>query len=368
MSQQELICALLLHRIVGSTRAYAELLEHHGSAEGVFAARRAELEPLLDGRQTLVDAILAGPDPTRVQAELDWLAQPDCSVVALSDPDYPPLLRQINDPPPLLFVRGARAFLTQPQIALVGSRNPTSGGCENAHEFARALGQAGLVITSGMALGIDACAHRGALDAGGATVAVAATGLDRVYPARHRDLAHAIAERGAIVSEFPLGSPPRRDHFPRRNRIISGMSVGVVVVEAALQSGSLITARLGGEQGREIFAIPGSIHSPLARGCHALIKQGAKLVETARDILEELGPLVQAQAATQNEIPVTRSHANDNVATQVLLDHIGHDPVDVDTLVERSGLTPEVISSMLLHMELHGLIETCPGGKIQRLS
>lgn len=361
---------LLLHKLAGSSRAMANLLDRFGTAEAVFAATRGELDRVLMDKSSMVDALLEGADPTRVQAELDWLAQPACHVVTLADPDYPPLLREIADAPPLLYVRGDRSVLMLPQIAVVGSRNPTTAGCENAQHFARSLVQAGMTITSGLALGVDACAHRGALDAGGLTIAVAATGLDRVYPSRHRELAHEIALSGALVSEFPLGSPPRRDHFPRRNRIISGMSTGVLVVEAALRSGSLITARLAGEQGREVFAIPGSIHSPLARGCHALIRQGAKLVEAARDILEELAPLVQAQLEEEPGRPA----ANDNVATwsksnpefETILAHVGYDPVDVDTLVGRSGLTPEVISSMLLQMELYGLIEACPGGKYQR--
>jgi DNA processing protein len=370
MSQRELIASLVLHRLAGSSRTLFLLLDRFGAAENVFAATRSELGVVLEGKTSLIDAILEGADPARAQTELTWLAQPGCHVVTLADPDYPTLLREIADPPPLLFVRGVKSVLTQPQIAVVGSRNPTATGCENAHHFAQTLAHAGLVITSGLALGIDACAHRGALDAQGATIAVAATGLDRVYPSRHRELAHEIAETGALVSEFPLGSPPRRDHFPRRNRIISGMSTGVVVVEAALQSGSLITARLAAEQGREVFAIPGSIHSPLARGCHALIRQGAKLVETARDILEELGPLVGAQdrekagRANQNDAPNSLSNEKHEYAP--ILAHLGHDPVDIDTLVERSGLTPEAISSMLLQMELYGLIETCPGGKYQR--
>jgi DNA processing protein len=350
------------------------LLERFGSADSVFAASRTDLAEVLDGKASLVDAILAGPDPAQVGQELAWLALPHSHVVTQADTDYPPLLREIADAPVLLFLRGERSVLLEPQIAVVGSRNPTPGGCDNAREFARALADAGLIITSGLALGIDACAHRGALEAGGRTIAVAATGLDRVYPARHRDLAHEIVSQGAIVSEFPLGSPPKREHFPRRNRIISGLSVGVVVVEAALQSGSLITARLGTEQGREVFAIPGSIHSPLARGCHALIRQGAKLVETARDILEELGPLVSAQIsghrrnANESRPAVSDSLSRDCQEFARILPHFGHDPVTIDTLVERSGLTPDAISSMLLQMELHGLIEVCPGGKYQRTS
>jgi DNA processing protein len=372
MTQPALIPWLLLHKLAGSTRTFVDLLDRFGSAEAVFAASRTDLSHVLEARTPLIDALLEGAQAERVQAELDWLAQPGCHVVTLADSDYPSLLREIADAPPLLFVRGVRSVLGLPQIALVGSRNPTATGCENAQHFAQSLAQAGMAITSGLALGIDACAHRGALDAHGVTIAVAATGLDRVYPSRHRELAHAIAVSGALVSEFPLGSPPRRDHFPRRNRIISGMSTGVVVVEAALRSGSLITARLAGEQGREVFAIPGSIHSPLARGCHALIRQGAKLVETAQDILEELGPLVRAQrhAGPGREKANDCDHArsNENPAYDMILAQLGYDPVDVDTLVERSGLTPEVISSMLLQMELYGLIEACPGGKYQRSS
>ncbi len=372
MTQPALIAWLLLHKLAGSSRTFVNLLDRFGSAAAVFAATRTDLTGVVEGKTTLIDAILEGIDAARVQAELDWLAQPGCHVVTLADTDYPPLLREIADAPPLLFVRGVRSVLLLPQIALVGSRNPTATGCENAQHFAQSLAHAGMAITSGLALGIDACAHRGALDAHGVTIAVAATGLDRVYPSRHRELAHEIAVSGALVSEFPLGSPPRRDHFPRRNRIISGMSTGVVVVEAALRSGSLITARLAGEQGREVFAIPGSIHSPLARGCHALIRQGAKLVETARDILEELGPLVRVQMGVRlvHEDPddSAGSRSKENPEYDILLAHLAHDPVDVDTLVERSGLTPEVISSMLLQMELYGLIEACPGGKYQRSS
>ena len=210
----------------------------------------------------------------------------------MDDAAYPGLLREIPDPPPLLYVRGDPAALVRPQIAITGSRNPTAGGRRNAEEFANALSRAGLTVTAGLALGIDASAHHAAIQAGGCTIGVMGTGIDRVYPSQHRELAHNIARQGAIVSELPLGSAPRRENFPRRNRIISGMSVGVLVVEAGIHSGSLITARLGAEQGREVFAIPGSIHSPLARGCHALIRQGAKLVENTSDVLEEIGACV----------------------------------------------------------------------------
>jgi DNA processing protein len=355
---------LTLSRVPGlAGREVIALLEHFKTIDAVFAARRAELAPLLPAKAATVEALLAGVAAEPLEAELRWLDEPGNQLVTLGDDDYPPLLREIPDPPICLYVRGRRELLARRQFAIVGSRNPTPGGCLNAAAFAEALTHAGLLITSGLALGVDGCAHRAALDAGGATLAVAATGLDRVYPAGHRDLAHRIAEHGALLSEFPLDTPPRREHFPQRNRLISGLSLGVLVVEAALKSGSLITARLAAEQGREVFAIPGSIHSPLARGCHRLIRQGAKLVETAQDILEELGPLaaVGRPAESGGVAPLDARLAQ-------LLEQLGYDPVAPDTLVERSGLTPEAISSMLLHMELRGLIAACPGGKYQRIS
>jgi DNA processing protein len=284
----------------GTPRA---LLEHFGSIENIFSASRGQLEKSLAGRCAAIDAILSGPDDAALKPELDWLGAPQHHLLVWSDPDYPPLLREIPDPPVMLYVMGDRRVLARPQLAIVGSRNPTPVGRENARAFAKSLAEAGLVITSGMALGIDGAAHRGALEAGGQTIAVAGTGLDRVYPPRHRDLAHDIARHGALVSEFPLGTPPRPENFPVRNRLISGLSLGTLVVEAALQSRALITARLATEQGREVLAIPGSIHSPQSRGCHALIRQGAKLVETARDILEELGPLASVARQAARESP-----------------------------------------------------------------
>ena len=360
---------LTLSRVPGlGGRDVMELLARFGTIDAIFAARRAELGEILPEKAPTIEAILGGVAAERVGAELRWLEEPGNHLVTLGDADYPPLLREIADPPVCLYLRGVRGVLAQPQLAIVGSRNPTPGGCLNAEAFAEALTHAGLTVTSGLALGIDGCAHRAALAAGGGTIAVAATGLDRVYPARHRELAHQIAERGALVSEFPLGTPPRREHFPQRNRLISGLSLGVLVVEAALKSGSLITARLAAEQGREVFAIPGSIHSPLTRGCHQLIRQGAKLVETAQDILEELGPLAQAarSGGAGAARPPTAAALEPSMAG--LLEHLGYDPVAPDTLVERSGLTPEAISSMLLQMELRGLIAACPGGKYQRIS
>jgi DNA processing protein len=252
----------------------------------------------------------------------------------------------------------------------VGSRNPTAAGSRTATEFARHLSAAGLVISSGLALGIDAASHRGALDAGAPTVAVMGTGLDRVYPARHRDLARQIAERGALISEFPVGTAPRAENFPRRNRIISGLSLGTLVVEAAIRSGSLITARYAGDQGREVFAIPGSIHNPLARGCHHLIRQGAKLVETANDVMDELGMLADScypagQVTVETEVAAEPSKLDSEY--QYLIDFIAYEDTSVDQLVGSSGLTPAEVSSMLLQLELSGYIASSPGGLYNRL-
>jgi DNA processing protein len=358
---------LHLHQLTGGGARMRRLLDTFGSPDGVYGAPRTELLPHFDGDQTPIEALRAGPQPADFQQERLWLEDPHNHLLCLGEAAYPPLLRELNDAPPMLFVRGDPLLLSLPQLAVVGSRNPSRGGCENARAFSETLVRAGLIITSGMALGIDACAHEAALAAGGGTIAVAGTGLDRVYPATHHELAHAIAEHGALVSEFALGMPPLRENFPRRNRLISGLSLGVLVVEAALKSGSLITARLAAEQGREVFAIPGSIHSPLSRGCHALIRQGAKLVETAEDILEELQALVGFVAS-----PVpghsTIAAALIDPQEQQLLELMGHDPVELDTLIALSGLTAGAVSSMLLAMELRGLVESRPGGKVQRTS
>ncbi|WP_459872974.1 DNA-processing protein DprA [Endothiovibrio diazotrophicus] len=340
------------------------VLERWGGPLPLFEASRAELESL-GLRRTAIDFIV-DPDPSLIEPDLAWLAEEGNHLVTLNDPAYPALLREIADAPALLYLRGDPAMLGELQLAVVGSRTPTAGGRRAAYDFARHLGGAGLVITSGLALGVDAAAHEGALDGGGRTVAVVGTGLDRVYPARHRELAHRIAERGALVSEFPVGVGPRPEHFPRRNRIISGLSLGTLVVEAAVRSGSLITARLAAEQGREVFAIPGSIHNPLARGCHGLIRQGAKLVEQASDILEELGQLAGVALAVGAEGaaaggPETGGGERDGEYGR-LLDCLGFDPLSMDRLVACSGLTAEAVSSMLLVLELDGQVESLPGG------
>ncbi len=347
------------------------LVERFASIETLFAADRPSLHAAFEDESIFsvghadppvaIDAILSGPKPATFAADLAWLTEEDHHLVTWSDSDYPPLLREIPDPPAVLYVNGQRESLNHPQLAIVGSRNPTPLGAQNASAFARSLVQSGLSITSGLALGIDAAAHRGALEAGGTTIAVAGTGLDRVYPARHRELAHTIAARGALVSEFPIGTPARAGNFPVRNRLISGLSLGVLVVEAAVQSGSLITARLAGEQGREVFALPGSIHSPLARGCHALIRQGAKLVETAVHILEELGPLAQIAQGQPRPVISTNAPALAPLERQ-LLDCLGYDPMHVDAVIDRSGLTADTVSSILLQLELRGLVLAGPSG------
>lgn len=360
------LLALLRAPGIGPAR-FARLLNHFGSAAAVFSANRAELQSLELPNSAL--DYLRAPDWRAVDQDLAWLECPDNHLLQLSDSRYPYLLRQIASPPPLLFVHGDAHCLRAPQLAIVGTRNPTPLGRETAHRFAAHLASAGLIITSGLALGIDAAAHHGALAGGGQTLAVMGTGLDRVYPAKHRELAHTIAKCGALVSELPIGTPAIAENFPRRNRLISGLTLGVLVVEAAIRSGSLITARQALDQGREVFAIPGSIHNPLSKGCHALIRQGAaKLVETADDILEELGAL----AAITNESvpqPVSVATGDDlDDANRCLLAAIGDESVGIDLLVDRCALTVNEVSSMLLILELKGYVAAIPGGLYCRLN
>ncbi|MDN5870746.1 MAG: DNA-processing protein DprA [Nitrococcus sp.] len=345
-------------------RAFQRVIECFQTPEAFLAASREEQQRA--GLSGEILAAVARVDEAGVEEDLRWLEGKDHHLLRCIDPAYPQQLRCIAAAPPLLFVVGKPAVLMQPQLAVVGSRNPTPGGAVNAHDFAAHLARAGLAVTSGLALGIDADAHRGALEVDGLSVAVLGTGPDRVYPARHRDLADAIAERGALVTELPTGSGPRREHFPRRNRIISGLALGTLIVEASRFSGSLITAQHALDQGREVFAIPGSIHNPLARGCHELIRQGAKLVESASDVLEELPPLV----APVTEIPVeSTADATPPLDPDYrrLLTALGHDPAPVDVLLQRTGLTPDVLSSMLLQLELMGYVAVCPGGRYARL-
>jgi DNA processing protein len=332
------------------------LLSAFGLPSQVLGASRAALARALG--EELAARLLSDENAAGVDAALAWAALPGNAIVALGDDAYPPLLLETPDPPALLYVRGRVELLTARAFAIVGSRNGTAQGLANAESFARTLSRAGLTIVSGLALGIDAAAHRGALDGPGATIGVLGTGIDIIYPARNADLFAALVERGAIVSEFPLGTPPAAANFPRRNRVISGLARGVLVVEAALDSGSLITARLAAEQGRDVFAVPGSIHSPLSKGSHALIKQGAKLVESAQDVLEELG-VVASTPIPSRDMPEE---------THALLRHMGHDPCNVDTLCGRSGLTADVVSAMLLQLELEGRVASLPGGRYQRMA
>lgn len=344
----------LIPGIGGETQR--KLLAAFGLPAAIFAAGRLAARAVVGERADL----LFDFDPAEgVDRSRAWAAQPGQHIVTLADAAYPPALLEIADPPTLLYVRGDPALLRQRGLAVVGSRNATPQGMQTAESFSRTLAGSGLAIVSGLALGIDAAAHRGALAAGGATVAVIGTGADRLYPARNRELALAIAERGAIVSEFPLGTPAIAANFPRRNRIISGLARGVLVVEAAPESGSLITARLAAEQGREVFAIPGSIHSPVARGCHKLIKQGAKLVETAQDILEEIGDFPASTASA----PVATVAPDDDA----ILGALGHDPCNLDDLAERTGLAADRLLGELLTLELAGLIAALPGNRYQRL-
>jgi len=298
-----------------------------------------------------------------INYDLDWLEQQNNSVITFNDTNYPIQLKEIADPPPILFVRGNPDLLSLPQIAIVGSRNPSALGKETAFSFARTLSLCGFVITSGLALGIDGASHRGALNAKGYTVAVAGTGLDRVYPARHKELATEIVNTGVMISEFPPGTTAKANHFPRRNRIISGLCQGLLVVEAAKQSGSLITARMALEQNREVFAIPGSIHNPLARGCNALIREGAKLVETTQDILEELNQYYQQD---EKLLPLTTQSTLD-LEQQTLLNRVMFSPTSIDHLVENTGESVEAISSMLLILELQGYLEATAGGCYVRI-
>ncbi|UZE96126.1 DNA-processing protein DprA [Alkalimarinus alittae] len=402
---------------VGATR-YHKLIEWFGSADAVVMGDRklmvaAGVKPasvrLLD--QYAVNG-LDSELGRLIKRDLDWASEPNNSLLLIQDKDYPPLLKHIDSPPPVLYIKGARGLLSEPQLAMVGSRSPSIDGKENAYRFAKSIVNVGLVVTSGMALGVDGAAHKGAIDGGGHTIAVVGTGLDITYPARHRGLSAEILERGAIVSELPLGTQPHPSNFPRRNRIISALSLGVLVVEASPRSGSLITAHCALDQGREVYAIPGSIHNPMARGCHQLLRQGAKLVESADDIFEELSSLLAFHQLIRNDAarapaainkppqvtadlfesesttdPASTVSASTltassttttattisveppehfpialNDAEKTLLDLLGYDVVSVDLAVERSALSAEDISILMMSLELKGVVQAVPGG------
>jgi DNA processing protein len=334
------------------------LLAKFGLPEAVLARGQHELAQFLGA--PVLDALRSRAVQEAVQRGLDWASAEHHCIVTLADDAYPKALLETADPPAVLYACGRLPLLQHPAIAIVGSRNATAQGMANAEQFARALSAAGLTVVSGLALGIDAAAHRGGLAGPSATIAVLGTGIDVIYPQRNAELAAEIARRGLLLSEFPLGTAAVAHNFPRRNRLISGLARGCLVVEAAMASGSLITARLAADQGRDVFAIPGSIHSPLSKGCHALIKSGAKLVESADDVLAELSGFRPSGRASTAERSASQPASG-------LLAVMGHDPVDVDFLCERAGLSAEQVAAQLLRLELEGRVTALPGGLYQRL-
>lgn len=360
MSHEAIIPWVALSRVYGlGGQGICNLLRVFGSPEAVFSATKKQLAEVVS--ETVASEIILGTNQAEIQSTLDWLnASETNQIITLADEAYPQLLLEIHDPPPLLYCKGDVQLLNTPSIAMVGSRNASPQGDKNAQDFAEALTQHGYTIISGMALGIDGAAHRGALRGEGKTIAVVGTGLDIVYPAKHRDLAHQIVSSGLIISEFGIGTPSRPENFPRRNRIISGLSLGCLVVEANVQSGSLITAKLAAEQGREVFSIPGSIHSPVSKGCHLLIKQGAKLVDCVQDILDELN--------SKTNMQMRQTIAKNSAEPHPVLDCMGYDPINIESLVTISGLTAESLSAMLMVLELEGQVATLPGGLYQRIA
>jgi DNA processing protein len=337
-------------------------------ARGILAATESSRRHAGIPRSTR--QFLASSPSVLGAAERTWLENPRHHVLPFTDPRYPNLLRSTGRHPIALFVMGNPEVLNDPQLAVVGTRNPSAQGRETAREFAEYLAGRGLAITSGLAEGIDSAAHRGALAAQGVTLAVLGSGADVVYPRSNAPLAEEIRHQGAVISGFPLGTPPRRENFPQRNQIIAGLSLGTLVVEAARRSGSLITARWAAESGRELFAVPGSIHSPLSRGCHELIRQGAKLTETAHDILSELdfsGFFSGQILAAKDHHCVARRETGMDKDHKILLDALGFDPADLDVLVVRTGFKPEAVSSMMLILELEGHVQAAPGGRYSRV-
>lgn len=351
--------------------------ERLAAAGGDIHAVLASLRQASNRLEPAAAAWLARPDECQLAADMDWLAQDNHRLLCCIDDDFPPQLENIPQPPAVLFVDGRVDLLLYPQIAMVGSRGASTAGLAHARAFAHTLGQAGFAITSGLADGIDGAAHRAALEADVPTLAVIGTGPDLAYPRKHRELSRRIAARGALISEFPPGTAARADHFPRRNRIIAGLSLGTLVVEAGLRSGSLITARLAAEQGREVFALPGSIHNPLARGCHRLIREGARLVEEAGEIVETLAPAARllgvelAARLQQNDSEEVASAdqgvTKDEPGNARLLRELGHEPATLDELVQRTGCSASALSSMLLMLELSARVEALPGNRYQRL-
>ena len=338
-----------------SASALRALLKHYGLPEAILRQSRATLAAHLGA--VALESMYSEETRARVDAALAWTDHERHEIITLADAQYPGALLESGDPPALLYARGRMDLLGAPSLAVVGSRNATPQGRRDAEQFSAAFSEAGITIVSGLALGIDAAAHRGGLSGRGSTIAVLGTGVDVAYPRSNATLAAEIAERGLLLSEFPLGTPALAHHFPRRNRIISGLSKGCLVVEAAIASGSLITARMAAEQGRDVFAIPGSIHSPVSRGCHALIKSGAKLVECAEDVIGELSLAPPQAVASRPSMP-----------PDPLLDCMGPDPIDIDSLSLRAGRGAQEVASDLLRLELAGMIAALPGGLYQRLN
>ena len=352
------------------SQRFAALISQHAAATEVVDLPRAEL--LAAGLSERHVDRLKTPDRRRADQWRRWLERPGRRLITRESSDYPSMLKELPDPPLALWAEGARSdLLNSPQLAMVGSRKPTANGRETALRFSRYLSERGLTIVSGLATGIDGASHRGGLQGCGSTVAVLGSGPDVLFPRSHERLSAEIIARGLIVSEYPPGTPPLAAHFPQRNRIIAGMSVGTLVVEAARRSGSLITARLAGNYGREVFAIPGSIHNPMARGCHRLIRDGAKLVEDAADVLVELPPLLQLTVETADpasETPADEAPLASQPGYAELLAALGFDPGGISDLARRTGLTTAELSSMLLLLEMEGLVEALPGGRYSRLS
>lgn len=366
--EEQLRHELALNRVQGLSASHKSMLCHRlGSAVAVFNSPASSL--LRFGLSRAVMQALQSPDWRAVERDLAWSRQNDHHILGMQDPAYPALLKEIADPPFLLFVRGNTGILDCLQISIVGTRKPTASGRQIARRLATDLAAYGLVITSGLATGIDSMSHQGALEGGGWTVAVLGNGADVIYPRGNARLVEKILERGAVVTEYSPGTPPRKQNFPARNRIISGLSVGTIVVEAAIRSGSLITARTAVEQGRDVFAVPGSTLNPVAHGCHWLIKQGARLTESATDILEELSfEMRRAQPVATGQNAGEPAGAGSKAEEAVLLEAIGFEPISVDELVRTSGLTAAEVSSMLLNMELSGLIESQLDGTYIRVA
>ncbi len=370
MDDSELTACLRLSAITGLTAIEKQrLLEHYLQPSAIFSATLDEIKALVLIPGTQLRAAFSSADEARLEQQLALLKSHHIYPLTHNHPDYPPLLRQIPDAPSVLYTRGNIELLSGPQLAMVGSRHASPGGIKTAQAFASDFSCAGLTITSGLAAGIDTAAHRGAINELGGTIAVVATGLDEVYPKSNLELARAIVSRGVMVSEFPPLTPARRANFPQRNRLISGLSLGVLVVEADTRSGSLITARMAGEQGRETFAIPGSIHLPTSRGCHQLIRQGAKLVETTADVLLELKPYLESELKLKHDTARNQKQSNTKLDqnTKTVLNLVDFAPTLLQDISTDSNLPIELVLSILLQLELAGQVAPLPGGQYQRI-